>query len=139
MNLQDVDLSTEVTAICRLLRAGDPGRQVKVTVEDGVRAPRRPPPIRAALEHLLGNAWKFTARCEDPAIEFATTTVDDAPVCCYVGDNGVGFDPGLRRQAVPAVPAAARRQRVPRLRHRPGQRPAHHPAPRRPDLGRSRR
>ena len=93
MNLQDVNLSTEVTAICRRLRAGDPGRQVKVTVEDGVRALADRPLIRAALEHLLGNAWKFTARCEDPAIEFATTTVNDAPVCCYVGDNGVGFDP----------------------------------------------
>ena len=93
MNLQDIDLSAEVTAICRRLRAGDPGRQVKVTVEDGVRASADRPLIRAALEHLLGNAWKFTARCDDAAIEFATTTVDDAPVCCYVGDNGAGFDP----------------------------------------------
>ena len=37
MNLQDVDLSAEVTAVCDLLRARDPGRQVQVTGEDGVR------------------------------------------------------------------------------------------------------
>ena len=93
MNLQDVDLSAEVTTICSQLRARDPGRQVKVSVEEGVCATADRPLIRAALEHLLGNAWKFTARRDDAVIEFATTTVDDAPVCCYVGDNGVGFDP----------------------------------------------
>ncbi|MGP0024199.1 MAG: sensor histidine kinase, partial [Streptosporangiaceae bacterium] len=37
INLQDVDLSAEVTAICDQLRARDPGRQVKVRVQDGVR------------------------------------------------------------------------------------------------------
>jgi signal transduction histidine kinase len=93
MNLQDVDLSAEVTAICGQLRARDPGRQVKVSVEDGVRATADRPLIRAALEHLLDNAWKFTAGRDDAAIEFATTIVEDAPVCCYVGDNGIGFDP----------------------------------------------
>ena len=48
MNLQDVDLSAEVTAICGQLRAHDPGRQVQVTVEDGVHAIADPPdPDRA--------------------------------------------------------------------------------------------
>ena len=50
--------------------------------------------IRAVLENLVENAWKFTARRDDASIEFATTTTDDeAAVCCYVRDNGVGFDP----------------------------------------------
>ena len=49
MNLQDVDLSAEVTAICGQLRARDPGRQVRVSVQR--RRPghcgQRPDPVRA--------------------------------------------------------------------------------------------
>ena len=93
MNLQDVDLSAEVTAICDQLRARDPGRQVRVTVQDGVRVTADRALIRSALEDLLDNAWKFTARRDGAAIEFATTPVGDAPICCYVRDNGAGFDP----------------------------------------------
>jgi signal transduction histidine kinase len=93
MNLQDVDLSAEVTAICDRLRARDPGRQVRVTVQAGVRATADRTLIRSALDNLLDNAWKFTARRDGAAIEFATAPVGDAPICCYVRDNGVGFDP----------------------------------------------
>jgi len=92
MNLQDVDLSAEVTAICDQLRARDPGRQVRVTVQEGVRVTADRALIRSALDNLLENAWKFTARRDSAAIEFATTPVGDAPVCCYVRDNGAGFD-----------------------------------------------
>ena len=93
MNLQDVDLSAEVTAICDGLRARDPGRHIKVTIQDGVRAVADRSLIRTALEKLLENAWKFTAGREQATIEFAATAVDDAPLCCCVRDNGAGFDP----------------------------------------------
>ncbi len=93
INLQDVDLSAEVTAICDQLRARDPGRQVRVTVQDGVRVTADRALIRSALDNLLENAWKFTARRDGAVIEFATAPVADAPICCYVRDNGAGFDP----------------------------------------------
>jgi PAS domain S-box-containing protein len=94
MNLQEVDLSAEVTAICGQLRARDPGRRVLVTVQDGVRVTADRPLIRTVLENLLENAWKFTAGRQDATIEFAATPADDdAPLCCYVRDNGAGFDP----------------------------------------------
>jgi signal transduction histidine kinase len=93
MNLQDVDLSAEITAICDQLRARDPGRQVRVTVQEGVRVTADLTLIRSALDNLLENAWKFTARRDGAAIEFATAPVGDAPICCYVRDNGAGFDP----------------------------------------------
>jgi signal transduction histidine kinase len=94
MNLQDVDLSAEVTAICDQLRARDPGRQVQVTVQEGVRVTADRALIRSALENLLDNAWKFTAGRDGAAIEFATAPAGDAPICCcYVRDNGAGFDP----------------------------------------------
>jgi light-regulated signal transduction histidine kinase (bacteriophytochrome) len=93
MNLEDVDLSAEVTVICDRLRARDPGRHVRLTVADGVRATVDRTLIRTALEMLLENAWKFSADREDATIEFAATEVDEAPLCCYVRDNGAGFDP----------------------------------------------
>lgn len=92
MNLQDLDLSAEVTAICDQFRARDPGRKVRVAVQEGVRATADGALIRSALESLLGNAWKFTARRDDAAIEFGTTP-SDSQICCYVRDNGAGFDP----------------------------------------------
>jgi signal transduction histidine kinase len=93
MHLQDVDLSAEVTASCDRLRARDPGRQVRVTVQEGVRVTADRALIRSAVDNLLENAWKFTGRRDDAAIEFATVPVGDAPICCYVRDNGAGFDP----------------------------------------------
>jgi PAS domain S-box-containing protein len=95
MNLQDVDLSAEVTTICDQLRARDPGRRVRVRVEGDVRVTADRPLIRTVLENLLDNAWKFSAGGGDTTIEFGTTPVGDAPICCYVRDNGVGFDPAF--------------------------------------------
>jgi PAS domain S-box-containing protein len=94
LNLVLVDLSAEVVAIADRLRSRDPGRRVSFAIQDGVWVTADRILIRAVLENLVGNAWKFTARRDDAAIEFATTTTDDeATVCCYVRDNGVGFDP----------------------------------------------
>ena len=93
MSLQDLDLSAEVTAICERLRAHDPDRRVQVTVEDDVRATVDLTLMRTALEKLLENAWKFTAGREDATIEFAAMPFDEAPLCCYLRDNGAGFDP----------------------------------------------
>ena len=45
------------------------------------------------LHNLLDNAWKFTAGRDDASIEFKMTPVPDGGVCCYVRDNGAGFDP----------------------------------------------
>jgi PAS domain S-box-containing protein len=96
ISLRDVDLSAEVTTICDQLQIRDPGRRVRVAVEDGVRVTADRALIRTVLENLLENAWKFTAGRKHASIEFATTPVGDAPICCYVRDNGVGFDPVYR-------------------------------------------
>jgi PAS domain S-box-containing protein len=92
-NLGPVNLSAEVAAIASALQFRDPGRRVRVAIEDGVEVTADRTLIRTVLQNLVENAWKFTARRDDASIEFATTTVDDAKVCCYVRDNGAGFDP----------------------------------------------
>ena len=64
------------TLIDDQLRARDPGRRVRVSVQDGVHVTADLALIRSALENLLENAWKFTAGRGAAAIEFATTPVD---------------------------------------------------------------
>jgi PAS domain S-box-containing protein len=93
LNFVPVDLSAEVVAIAAGLRSRDPGRRISFAIQDGVWATADRVLIRAVLENLVENAWKFTARRDDATIEFATITGDEATVCCYVRDNGVGFDP----------------------------------------------
>jgi len=99
MNRVPVDLSAEVAAIAEGLRSVDPGRRVSFAIQEGVWVTADLILIRTVLNDLIGNAWKFTAGREDATIEFATAatedeaTEDDAMVCCYVRDNGVGFEP----------------------------------------------
>lgn len=47
--------------------------------------------MKIVLENLLGNAWKFTASCPDPRIEFGMFEQEDEKIM-FVRDNGVGFD-----------------------------------------------
>ena len=47
--------------------------------------------MHIVLENLLSNAWKFTSKHEQPAIEFGQKDhVKERTF--YVRDNGVGFD-----------------------------------------------
>jgi light-regulated signal transduction histidine kinase (bacteriophytochrome) len=47
--------------------------------------------LRIALENLLENAWKFTARRAGARIEFGLTHIGGEPTY-FVRDNGAGFD-----------------------------------------------
>jgi light-regulated signal transduction histidine kinase (bacteriophytochrome) len=95
MNTEPVDLSAEVTAITAELHAREPGRAVRFAIHDGVRVTADRSLIRTVLQNLVENAWKFTAKRDDAIIEFGTTVTGDARVCCYVRDNGAGFDPAF--------------------------------------------
>ena len=93
MNLEPVDLSAEAAAIAGELGSRDPGRAVRFTIEDGIQVVADRSLIRTVLRNLLENAWKFTAHRDGAVIEFARTAGQDGTACCYVRDNGAGFDP----------------------------------------------
>ena len=93
MSLRPVDLSAEVTDIAGELKDREPARRVSFVIEEGVRVTADRTLIRTVLQNLVENAWKFTSRRDMASIEFGTMTADDAGVCCYVRDNGAGFDP----------------------------------------------
>jgi light-regulated signal transduction histidine kinase (bacteriophytochrome) len=91
--MQRVDLGAEVASIAAELQRESPGRRVRFTIQRPAWVLADRPLIRAALRNLLDNAWKFTSRTDDALIEFGTMPAGDARVCCYVRDNGAGFDP----------------------------------------------
>jgi signal transduction histidine kinase len=95
MSLGPVDLSTEVAAIAGELQAAEPGRLVRFAIQDGVWVNADPDLIRTVVQNLVENAWKYTGRRDGAVIEFGTTAAQDAGVCCYVRDNGAGFDPAF--------------------------------------------
>ena len=43
-------------------------------------------------QNLLGNAWKFTAKQQEAAIEFGSRIDQKGPLAFFVRDNGAGFD-----------------------------------------------
>ncbi len=60
-------------------------------IEDNIHANAHPRLIHLALENLLRNAWKFTAKKEIARIEFETTIIDKQTVY-FIRDNGAGFE-----------------------------------------------
>jgi len=93
LHLQPVDLGGEAARIAEELQQGEPRRHVCFTIEKPVLALADRRLIRTVLQNLLDNAWKFTSGRDDASIEFGTAPSRDATVCCYVRDNGAGFDP----------------------------------------------
>jgi len=82
-----VDLSAIATEVVEELRRRDPDRVVDIGVQRELTARGDARLVRIVLENLLGNAWKFTARAEQPKIRFGF-----AQTAFFVSDTGVGFD-----------------------------------------------
>jgi len=83
-----VDLSAIVEGCADELRERDSGRQVEFVVQPGLTAKGEPNLLRAVLENLLGNAFKFTRHVDAARIEFGRTGDGEF----FVRDNGAGFD-----------------------------------------------
>jgi signal transduction histidine kinase len=94
MHLGPLNLSAEVASVLDelQLQAREPDRRVRFSIQDDVWVTADRALIRSAVQNLIENAWKFTARCSEAVIEFGATTAEGEGICCYVRDNGVGFE-----------------------------------------------
>lgn len=88
---ENVNLSAIVCDFLQELKSTNPDRQVDCIVQQNVQAYADPRLMHPALENLLRNSWKFTAKQETGRIEFGTTAREDQTTY-FVRDNGVGFD-----------------------------------------------
>ncbi|MBI2295081.1 MAG: PAS domain S-box protein [Betaproteobacteria bacterium] len=86
-----VDLSRMVKEIAQELARQGRDRDVALTVAPGLTASADPNLLRIALQNLLDNAWKFTARRRTAKVEVGVTE-HRGRRAFFVRDNGVGFD-----------------------------------------------
>ncbi|MGE0157803.1 MAG: MEDS domain-containing protein [Gemmatimonadales bacterium] len=90
--VQNVDLTRLATDVVAELRRNDAGRDVEIHVDQGMRAQGDETLLRATLENLLGNAWKFTGKRDRAHIEMRAGEITDGYQTFLVADNGAGFD-----------------------------------------------
>ena len=88
---QRIDLTAMAQAIAADLAAAEPGRQVTWEIAEGFDAVGDPTLVRAALENLLGNAWKYTGHNAVARIELGSLA-HEGGVAFFVRDDGAGFD-----------------------------------------------
>ncbi|MDB4938338.1 MAG: sensory box protein [Labilithrix sp.] len=89
----DLDLSKVSEEILADLKRSTPERDASIRVEPGLRCVGDPALIRAAMENLLGNAWKYSSRVPRAEIEVgAATATRPGARAFFVRDNGAGFD-----------------------------------------------
>jgi PAS domain S-box-containing protein len=91
MHLKTVDLSALAEEIAARLQETQPERRVKFVIDKGLTANGDPELLRALLENLLSNAWKFTGKNPEAKIEFSLDRNGDKKAF-FIRDNGAGFD-----------------------------------------------
>ncbi len=91
MNRGPVNLSSIAKDIAEGLRKSYPERKVEFVISEGLTAKGDERLLRAAMENLFSNAWKFTGVHQRGRIEFGVAQRDGQPVY-FVKDDGAGFD-----------------------------------------------
>src|SRR5436190_16086937 len=88
---EDVDLSGLAQDIVADLQRTTPERQVEFAIAPGLKARGDARLLRVALDNLLRNSWKYTAKQPQPRVQFASVEANGGRAF-MVRDNGAGFD-----------------------------------------------
>jgi len=91
IRVERINLSDLVRRVAEDIGRSQPERAVEVSIQDGLVAEGDPRLLRVALDNLLRNAWKFTAKKNGARIEFGSNQKNGTPAF-FVRDNGAGFD-----------------------------------------------
>jgi signal transduction histidine kinase len=86
-----VNLSEIARGIADTLEQQGSGRAVSWVIDEGMTVQADKALMQIAMQNLLENAWKFTAKTEAPLIRVGSQELEGQTVC-FVSDNGVGFD-----------------------------------------------
>ena len=86
-----INLSSIARDVVEELRSKEPDRRVALHIEGRLAAEADGRLVRVALENLLGNAWKFTAKVPDARIDVGALQ-EKGGTTFFIRDNGAGFD-----------------------------------------------
>ncbi len=86
-----ISLSSIARDVVEELKQKEPDRDVTVHIDDRLAADADGRLVRVALENLLGNAWKFTAKVSDARIDVGAAP-EDGGTAFFIRDSGAGFD-----------------------------------------------
>ena len=92
---QPVDLTSIAHRVVADLAVTDSPRSVfdvDLTIDEGLRAVGDPALLELVLRNLIANAWKFSAKQDEPRIRIGSVE-QDGTRAFFVRDNGAGFDP----------------------------------------------
>jgi len=92
MAVQPVDLAAMVEASFARLREAEPGRVAQIEVQAGLAAQGDPVLLEQLVDHLAGNAWKFTSKKERTEITVGSQSGEEGEAVYFFRDNGAGFD-----------------------------------------------
>jgi len=92
LHREKLDLSAMAKSIATELQEAEPGRRVEFVIESGLTAVGDPQLLRAAMENLLRNSWKYTSGHPTARIEFGRSAEKEKH-SLFVRDDGAGFDP----------------------------------------------
>lgn len=91
LTMEQLDLSDMARSVTTQFSSTEPDRDVDVIIDEAMTAQGDRSLITAALQNLIGNAWKYSSRKESPRIEVGMNSVDGERRF-FVRDNGAGFD-----------------------------------------------
>lgn len=101
VNREKFNLSEMVEDISEELKLLDPNRKVEFMIEKNVFINGDEHFIKIVMDNLIGNAWKFTKKCDVGKIKFGIIKNDgtsfrennvEDEIIYFVRDNGIGFD-----------------------------------------------
>jgi len=92
MAVQAVDLGALAQAAFAALQVAEPARLAQVDVQPGLIAQGDPALLKQLVDHLVGNAWKFSAKKDKAFITVGSQAGADGETVYFVSDQGAGFD-----------------------------------------------
>jgi light-regulated signal transduction histidine kinase (bacteriophytochrome) len=91
LSCQHIDLSAEARQVIDHLQQQEPQRHVEIIITPGLSWEADRGLSRIVLENLIGNAWKYTAKCQHACIEIGRPE-GLLTGSWFVRDNGIGLD-----------------------------------------------
>jgi len=91
---KEVDLTELARKVMQWIQQDEPARKIKIKIEDNIKVNGDHSLLMIVMKNLMGNAWKFTSRTQNPEIHVGTKKTGGQTVV-FVKDNGAGFNPNL--------------------------------------------